>query len=98
MRRFQHQVEGTGANDLRPMLDEMRSYSGGSVADKADVTPDLTMPLHMLADDQDEPLSFMGATTLFGGPNDVGPSQIAIASFLPMNSATRSALSRFDLR
>jgi len=94
IRRFHHQVERDLGDDLRPLLDEMRGYAGSEAWLERDEAPDLTLPLSIRLDDVAAPLSFLGATSLFGNPNDVRCSQIAIASFLPSDVSTRSILTR----
>ncbi len=94
LRRLQHQLDRGSDEDLRPLLDEMRGYGGGEAGVDADETADLTLPLSIRLDDTAAPLSFLGATSLFGSPNAVRCPQIAIASFLPSDANTRSVLTR----
>ena len=95
IRYFEHQIDRNQDDDLRPMLEEMQVYAGSEAPSGQRLSPELTVPLRIRVEGQEQPLQFTGATTLFGGPDDVHCSQIAIASFLPADANTRSVLNRF---
>ena len=90
--RLRKQVQVTGDEVLKGLLEEVSSYPagkdfGGENLEQAVLVPlKIRSPLGLL--------SFMSTTTVFGTPVDVTLSELAIELFFPADAATAEAVRR----
>ena len=94
--RLHRQIAESGDPALTALLDELSAYpsrsSGRRPADLAGVA----VPLRLRVAGQDDPLSFITTTTVFGTPLDVTLSEIALECFFPADTVTRNFLERLS--
>lgn len=91
--RLSHQIAATNDPVLIDLQTELRAYP----APAHDMAPEAEMlapavKLHLATDAG--VLEFLSATMLFGAPNDVTLSELAIETFLPADDATAETLRR----
>jgi transcriptional regulator with XRE-family HTH domain len=93
---LRRQIARTADPFLRELLDELRSYPGGSDVSLADppvrsnVAGGLVIPFRIQT--SLGVLSFFSTTTVFGTASDVTISELAIESFFPADEQTAQAL------
>ena len=87
--RLGAQVAASGDPALATLLEELRSYPGGSAAGLDDYAG-VAVPLRVRAGEA--VLSFLSTTTMFGTPIDVTLTELAIEAFLPADDATAALL------
>jgi transcriptional regulator with XRE-family HTH domain len=96
--RVARQVEAVADPVLVGLLDELRAYPVPTGArpptPAADLYGGLAVPLELAVAGQPRPLRLLSTTTVFGTAVDVGLSELAIESFLPMDAETAQALAR----
>ncbi|HEX2540525.1 MAG TPA: helix-turn-helix transcriptional regulator [Caldimonas sp.] len=90
--RLERQAAGSGDPVLAALLDELRSYPvpGPERAGRHDAEQAVVVPL--LLDSALGRLSFISTTLVFGAPNDILLSELALETFLPADEATAVAL------
>jgi transcriptional regulator with XRE-family HTH domain len=91
--RLRQQVGVSGDAVLAALADELRSYPAPAADGHSDaVEAAVVVPLVFAT--PSGTLSFISTTTVFGTPNDVLLSELALETFLPADAATQSALRR----
>jgi transcriptional regulator with XRE-family HTH domain len=88
LRRIEEQIDASGDARLAELLDELRSYPGGTA--RREGGSDIAVLLKLRSGDRC--LSFLSMTTVFGTPLDITLSELAIEAFLPADSETAEAL------
>ena len=73
---------------LRALLDQVATYPGG--AEEAEPTGGIVVPLRLRVGEHD--LAMFSTTTVFGTPNEVTVSELAIEAFYPADESTRRYL------
>jgi len=91
LERLRQQHQTTQDPVLLALLEELTSYPGGEVALESLAAATLLVPLQMYAPDG-QVLSLISTTTMFGTPNDVTLSELAIESFFPTDARTAEML------
>jgi transcriptional regulator with XRE-family HTH domain len=88
--RLARQAAATADPATGELLRELRGYPGG----ERPVPPGggVVVPLRLRVDDG--VLSFLSTTTVFGTPQDITVSELALEAFYPADAATRDALLR----
>src|SRR5688572_18150401 len=90
-RRLEDQVEASADFVLAGLLEELRTYPGGTAArDSAEAFGGVAVPL-VLRTDRGE-MSFLSTTTMFGTPIDITLAELAIEAFLPADARTAALL------
>jgi transcriptional regulator with XRE-family HTH domain len=84
--RLKHDMRRTGSAGLETLRDELRTYSSPTPTAEVRATP-LFVPLRLRISGAN--LALFSTTTVFGTPNDVTVSELAIESFYPDDDATR---------
>lgn len=93
--RLAQQVDSSADSGLITLIDELRQLPvppgarHGVPGRRADLAG-LAIPLELITDDG--VLRFLGTTTVFGTPLDIGLSELAIESFFPADAATAAAM------
>ncbi len=92
--RLERQAAGSGDPVLAAMLEELRAYpaAGPKRAGERASGHEVVVPL--LLDSDLGRLSFISTTMVFGTPNDILLSELAIETFLPGDEATADLLRR----
>jgi hypothetical protein len=87
-RRLEEQIEVSADPVLAALLEELRSYPGGTG------DPDETNGVAILLKVRLGPnlLSFLTMTTVFGTPIDITLSELAVEAFLPADPETATLL------
>jgi transcriptional regulator with XRE-family HTH domain len=85
--RLHREATVTGDATLLDLYEELRAYPGGE-ANTEPISP--AVPLRYRVDDQE--LSFISTTAVFGTPLDVTVSELAIEAFYPADASTAAAL------
>ncbi|MEE4022569.1 helix-turn-helix transcriptional regulator [Gordonia sp. PKS22-38] len=105
LRRIRRQYERTADPYLADLLAELDGYSGRAGDDDPDgkddpgMAPGTELATPMVLDTDFGRLSLLYAVTVFGSPRDVAVDEIAIETFVPADTATRTVLQRLsDLR
>ncbi|MEH1164136.1 helix-turn-helix transcriptional regulator [Micromonospora sp. CPCC 205539] len=95
LNRLRQQAATTNDPVLYELHEELRGYPGsnGHPTPISDAVSSVVIPLHYRHDDQ--VLSFVSTTTLFGTPLDVTVAGLAIEAFFPGEAATTEALRAF---
>jgi transcriptional regulator with XRE-family HTH domain len=88
-RRLGEQIDASGDPVLASLLEELKSYPGGT-SRSADGRDQVAVPL--VIDTPDGEMSFLGTTTVFGTPIDVILDELAIEAFLPADPKTAKLL------
>jgi transcriptional regulator with XRE-family HTH domain len=87
--RLAHDLAASGDARLEELLEEAGGYPGP--ADPGSGSGALVVPLRLRTADGDE-LSLFSTTTVFGTPREVTLSELAIESFYPADTRSRSLL------
>jgi hypothetical protein len=87
--RVGHDLAASGDGRLEELLEEVGSYPGP--VDRGSGTGGLVVPLQLRTADGAE-LSMFSTTTVFGTPREVTLSELAIESFYPADTRSRSLL------
>lgn len=87
--RLRRQIDATGDSALIGLLREMRNYPAPAeaetaAADVGDATPATPLRLATI----DGTLTFLGLTTVIGGPLDITLAELRIETFLPADTHT----------
>lgn len=95
--RLAEQVERSADPVLMALIEELKGYAapagaGSYQSARRPEFANIAVPLELVA--EDEVLSFLSTTTVFGTPIDVSLSELAIESFFPADSATATAMRR----
>lgn len=92
LNRLRQQAVTTNDPALYELHEELRGYPGdnGHVPPMSDPVSRIVIPLRYRHDDQE--LSFLSTTTLFGTPLDVTVAGLAVEAFFPADPATTEAL------
>jgi transcriptional regulator with XRE-family HTH domain len=90
--RLRRQIDMNADAVLMELLRELETYPAASASRDESMPPGFVVPLRMSVDD--EALSFVSTTTVFGTPMDVTLAELAIESFFPADAATAAALRR----
>ena len=89
-RRLEEQIEASADSGLAALLDELRTYPGGTARDSGDSLGGVAVPLVLRSERGD--LSFLSTTTMFGTPIDITLAELAIEAFLPADARTLELL------
>ncbi len=93
LKRLQHQVATTSDSLLAQLLEELRQLplpAGAAAAVVEELPMDLAVPLNL-----NTPfgrLNFLTTVTVFGAPNDITLSELAVETLLPADAGTAAAL------
>ena len=91
LERLHRQLAATADPALRDLADELAAYpQPGLGSPGASTGTDVIVPLRIAT--QVGTLSLLSATTMFGAPNDVTLSELALETFLPADGESRAAL------
>ncbi|WP_423603963.1 helix-turn-helix domain-containing protein [Sphingomonas sp. MS122] len=91
--RLRHEAKATGDPAIETLLAELEAMpSLGPRRQPPAVSASPVVPLKLRSEAGE--LSFLSTTTVFGTPQDVTLSELAIEAFYPADAATRAALSR----
>jgi transcriptional regulator with XRE-family HTH domain len=97
LKRLQHQVATTSDSTLAQLLDELRQMPLPAGAAPAAAEPtaeqkplDLAVPLSL--NTAHGRLNFLTTITVFGAPNDITLSELAVETLLPADAPTAAAL------
>lgn len=93
LERLRRQIEASGDEELSALRDELVALPAPPMGRgvRLEVAVEgLVVPLQLRAGD--DVLTFIGTTTVFGGPVDVTLSELAIESFFPADAATADHL------
>ncbi len=93
--RLAQQMENAADTGLPALIDELRGYPVPPAARPGNAGPrtdfaGLAIPLELVTDDG--VLRFLGTTTVFGTPLDIGLSELAIESFFPADATTAAIM------
>ena len=89
--RLRRQIDVTADPVLADLHKELSAYPRGSLAPPHDKGyPGIVVPLHLKT--EGGVLSFLSTTTVFGTPDDITLSEIALETFFPANAETAAAL------
>lgn len=98
--RLRHQLGVTADPVLKALLAELEDYPapaaparGEGALHQGDPTG-IIVPLRLRLRVQEETLTFLSTTTVFGTPMDVTLAELAIETFFPADAATAAALRR----
>lgn len=86
--RLERQIDADGCPELQNLLDELNSYPGET--EKSHDTSSLLVPLRIEANGEE--LSLFSTTTVFGTPQEITVSELAIESFYPADPRTTDLL------
>ncbi|MBL8556403.1 MAG: helix-turn-helix transcriptional regulator [Phenylobacterium sp.] len=91
LERLRRQAELTADPGLNALIDEIRSYPKPPASDRrSEDLGGVAMPLQMMADDN--LLSMLTTTTVFGTPVDITLSELTLETFFPADAATAEIL------
>ena len=91
LERLRRQVELTADPVLSDLLKELQAYPAPRAAGPAPkAVSDIVVPLQLRAGDT--VLSFISTTTVFGTPQDITLSELALESFFPADAQTAEIL------
>ncbi|WP_024794067.1 helix-turn-helix transcriptional regulator [Tomitella biformata] len=88
--RLGREIAASGDRELERLHEELRGYPGGSMG--GEETDAIIVPLRLRT--EAGVLSMLSVTTVFGTPQEVTVSELAIESFYPADAATAALLSR----
>lgn len=89
--RLRRQLAAGGDPGLATLLDELTAYPAPANSEGAAHGSDaVAVRLRLLG--PEGPLAFLSTTMVFGAPNDILLSELAIETFLPADAATAAAL------
>lgn len=90
LERLRNDYNKTKDMVLKDLIAELSGYSHGGVESSAEDVDDIATPFILNLDGK--VFSFITTTTVFGSPNDVTLSEIALETFFPADEATKNYL------
>lgn len=91
LHRLQSQFAATGDARLEALLAEIRTYPNGPASDaRPDDHGQIAIPMRLIHNDQ--VLSFITTTTVFGSAHDVLVSELTLETFYPADETTEAFL------